>query len=110
MKEDNAFSCSIADEFVLPNDEDFELLASFFYLFSDATRLKIIHLLRKEELCVHELSTILNIKQPSISQHLKLLHQGKILQKRKLGLHAFYSLKDEHISKIYKQGYKHVKE
>ncbi len=103
-------SCSNKTNDLIENDENFELLASFFYLFSDPTRLKIIELLKENELCVHELSNILKIKQPSISQHLKVLYQGKILQKKKLGLHVFYKLDDEHIARIYEQGLEHVKE
>ena len=55
----------------LPNDEEFTILADFFSVFSDSTRLKIISALSEKELCVHELSSLLKMKQPSISQHLK---------------------------------------
>ena len=94
----------------LPNDEEFTILADFFSVFSDSTRLKIISALSEKELCVHELSSLLKIKQPSISQHLKTLWQARVVKKRKVGLHVFYRLDDEHIEKIYTWGYEHVKE
>ena len=94
----------------LPNDEEFTILADFFSVFSDSTRLKIISALSEKELCVHELSSLLKMKQPSISQHLKTLWQAKVVKKRKVGLHVFYRLDDEHIEKIYTWGYEHVKE
>ncbi len=94
----------------LPDDEDFSLLANFFSSFSDPTRLKIIFALTEKELCVHELSSLLNMKQPSVSQHLKTLWQNRIVKKRKVGLHVFYKLDDKHIYKIYSWGYQHVKE
>ncbi|MEI0700774.1 metalloregulator ArsR/SmtB family transcription factor [Brachyspira intermedia] len=94
----------------LPNDEEFSLLAGFFSVFSDPTRLKIISALSEKELCVHELSSLLDMKQPSISQHLKMLWQARVVKKRKVGLHVFYRLDDEHIEKIYTWGYEHVKE
>lgn len=94
----------------LPNDEEFAILADFFSVFSDSTRLKIISALSEKELCVHELSSLLEMKQPSISQHLKTLWQAKVVKKRKVGLHVFYRLDDEHIEKIYAWGYEHVKE
>lgn len=94
----------------LPNDEEFTILADFFSVFSDSTRLKIISALSEKELCVHELSSILKMKQPSISQHLKTLWQARVVKKRKVGLHVFYRLDDEHIEKIYTWGYEHVKE
>ena len=94
----------------LPNDEEFSLLADFFSVFSDPTRLKIISALSEKELCVHELSSLLDMKQPSVSQHLKMLWQARVVKKRKVGLHVFYRLDDEHIEKIYTWGYEHVKE
>ena len=94
----------------LPNDEEFSLLADFFSVFSDPTRLKIISALSEKELCVHELSSLLDMKQPSVSQHLKMLWQARVVKKRKVGLHVFYRLDDEHIEKIYSWGYEHVKE
>lgn len=94
----------------LPDDEEFSLLAGFFSVFSDSTRLKIISALSEKELCVHELSSLLNMKQPSVSQHLKMLWQARVVKKRKVGLHVFYRLDDQHIEKIYTWGYEHVKE
>lgn len=87
-----------------------ERLASFFSAFSDATRLKIIHALSKEELCVHELATLLNAKQSGISQHLKTLWQVRIVERRKVGLHVFYKCNDAHIENIFAQGKEHVQE
>lgn len=94
----------------LPNDHEFSLLADFFSVFSDPTRLKIISALSEKELCVHELSSLLDMKQPSVSQHLKMLWKARVVKKRKVGLHVFYRLDDEHIEKIYTWGYEHVKE
>lgn len=94
----------------LPNDDEFSVLADFFSVFSDPTRLKIISVLSEKELCVHELVSLLDMKQPSVSQHLKMLWQARVVKKRKIGLHVFYRLDDEHIEKIYAWGYEHVKE
>ncbi|MEI0561825.1 ArsR/SmtB family transcription factor [Brachyspira pilosicoli] len=94
----------------LPNDDEFSVLADFFSVFSDPTRLKIISVLSERELCVHELVSLLDMKQPSVSQHLKMLWQARVVKKRKIGLHVFYRLDDEHIEKIYAWGYEHVKE
>ena len=93
-----------------PNDDEFSVLADFFSVFSDPTRLKIISVLSERELCVHELVSLLDMKQPSVSQHLKMLWQARVVKKRKIGLHVFYRLDDEHIEKIYAWGYEHVKE
>lgn len=94
----------------LANDDEIAILASFFAVFSDSTRLKIIHALSQNELCVHELTTLLGLKQPTISQHLKVLWQARVVSKRKVGLHAFYRCDDEHIEKIYALAFEHIRE
>lgn len=91
-------------------DDAAERLANFFGAFSDATRLKIIHALAKQELCVHELSTLLGAKQSGISQHLKTLWQSRIVKRRKVGLHVFYRCEDAHIENIFQIGKSHVEE
>jgi len=94
----------------MATDNELETLASFFSLFSDPTRLKIINALSDKEMCVCDLANLLKIKQPSISQHLKSLWQGKIIKRKKDGQHVFYSLDDDHIKQIYNLGDEHVKE
>ena len=92
------------------DDDKAERLASFFAAFSDSTRLKIIHALKNEELCVHELASLLGAKQSSVSQHLKALWQARIVQRRKVGLHVFYRCEDAHIEEIFTLGKNHVEE
>ncbi len=102
------FSAQSLENFktLLLDDEKAERWASFFSAFSDATRLKIIHVLKKEELCVHELSSLLNAKQSGISQHLKILWQQRVVKRRKVGLHVFYSVDDSHLAQLIEWGKK----
>jgi ubiquinone/menaquinone biosynthesis C-methylase UbiE/DNA-binding transcriptional ArsR family regulator len=59
---------------------------------SDATRLRIIALLEKEELSVQELQEITRMGQSRISTHLGLLLESGLLQSRREGKRAFYRL------------------
>ena len=61
-------------------------------LLGDPTRLRILHLLRRDELSVAELQEALDMGQSRISSHLSLLKQGDLLQDRKDGKRNFYSL------------------
>ncbi|GHC08202.1 ArsR/SmtB family transcription factor [Cerasicoccus arenae] len=63
-------------------------------LLADATRLRLIQLLRREELSVAELQELLAMGQSRISSHLALLRQGGLLDDRKEGKKTFYSLSD----------------
>ena len=62
---------------------------------SDATRLRIIALLEKNELSVQELQEITRMAQSRISTHLGLLSESGLVQSRRDGKHAFYTLNPE---------------
>jgi ubiquinone/menaquinone biosynthesis C-methylase UbiE len=59
---------------------------------SDATRLRIIALLEKDELSVNELQEITRIGQSRISTHLGLLQDSGLVQSRREGKRTFYKL------------------
>jgi ArsR family transcriptional regulator len=62
---------------------------------SDPTRLRLVALLEKEELSVHELQEIMRIGQSRISTHLGLLQDSGLLQSRREGKRTFYRLSRE---------------
>ena len=63
-----------------------------FRAFSDRTRLRILHILLKGELCVGHLVDILQIPQPKTSRHLAYLRKAGLVQDRREGLWKYYSL------------------
>ncbi|WP_205953957.1 metalloregulator ArsR/SmtB family transcription factor [Pantoea stewartii] len=66
---------------------------NLFQALSDETRLALVLLLRqKGELCVCELSTILQQSQPKTSRHLALLKKNGILHDRREGKWIHYHL------------------
>lgn len=89
------------------SDELIGNVSDFFKVFSDKTRLKILTILLKQELCVCDIATILNMSQSSISHQLRVLRQYRIVKNRKEGKSVFYSLDDSHIENIIKQGIEH---
>src|SRR5271154_4711368 len=58
----------------------------------EATRLRILALLAREELAVMELSQILGQSQPRVSRHLKLLTEAKLVERFPDGAWMFYRL------------------
>lgn len=66
-----------------------------FKLLSDDTRLRILMLLYVQDLCVCQLSGILNAPQPKISKHLAKLRDLQIVQDLRREKFVFYSLKRE---------------
>lgn len=61
-------------------------------IISDATRLRLLALLRREELSVAELQDVLGMGQSRISSQLALLRQAGVVSDRREGKKAFYSL------------------
>ena len=67
-------------------------LHSLFQSLADPTRLRILNLLLKGELCVGDIVKILSLPQPTVSRHLGYLEKRHWVKKRKTGLWNFYSL------------------
>lgn len=74
----------------------FNRLAQVLDLAGNANRLKIIYLLREDSnLCVCDLSDILGMTIPAVSQHLRKLKDAQLIQARKVGQTVYYSLRTE---------------
>lgn len=93
-----------------PNDEVLYDLADLFKMFGDSTRIKILYALFESELCVGDISSILNISQSAISHQLKLLKDAKLVKFRREGKVIFYSLDDDHVRTILSMGMEHIGE
>jgi len=83
-------------------------VANLFKAISDPTRVRILGLLMHAEVCVGELVRALEMSQPAISHHLRILRHLRIVRARKAGRHVFYSLMDEHIRDLFEQGVAHI--
>ena len=73
-------------------------LASLLGVLAHADRVRIVEALRNGENDVNQLAEALELSQARVSQHLALLKSHRLVQKRKQGRHAFYSLTDERIA------------
>lgn len=95
-------------EELLLNSSIVSKLSSFFKVIGDETRVKIIYALSKKEMCVGEISQILNISQSAISHQLKQLKLEGQVKARRDGKNIYYSLDDEHVVDILNQALKHI--
>lgn len=62
---------------------------------ADETRLRLLHVLEREELSVQELCDVLRLPQSTTSRHLKTLSDQGWLQSRRQGTAAFYRFADD---------------
>lgn len=67
-------------------------IKTVFRALSDQTRLRILNLLRGEELCVCHLVAVLGVPQPTASRHLSYLRRAGLVVARKQGLWSYYRL------------------
>lgn len=92
------------------DDDDIILKAcNLFKILSDPNRVKIALALQYGELCVCELSLLLDMSQSSVSHQLRHLRNSDIVKFRKENKQIFYSLNDDKILKIIKEGESYVK-
>lgn len=84
----------------IPRNATLNALAEFFSACSDVTRAKIICALAISEMCVGDLSRILNINQTTCSHQLRLLRAADIVKQRRDGKIIYYSLKNRKIENV----------
>jgi DNA-binding transcriptional ArsR family regulator len=76
--------------------------AEYLKLLSHPTRLQILRLLSKQDLCVCVFAESLGKSQPNISQHLAKLKDNNVIESYYVGKLVFYKLRDNNIRKILK--------
>ncbi len=92
------------------SEVDAESLSETFKILGDMTRVKIIWVLSKGELCVCDISNILGISPSATSHQLRILRGKRLVKHRKDGKMVYYSLDDKHIEKLFKHGLEHIRE
>lgn len=87
-----------------------EELIEFMKLISEPSRFKIIQLLYyNSEISVNVLSILLDISQPAVSQHLKVLKLSSVIQVRRNGRKYYYSLDQSAIKNKYGNGINYLR-
>ena len=81
---------------VLPESQN-RLKSTVFHALSDPVRLEIVDYLRVGEKCVCEIVPHLNLIQPVVSRHLRILKGAGIVRCRKDGTKRMYSIVDQRI-------------
>ncbi len=73
-----------------------EQAAQTLKLLGDKTRLTILGLVKNGECCVCEFVEVLQMSQPSVSQHLRKLRDAGLVKEQRRGQWIFYSLNTAH--------------
>ncbi|MCB0114815.1 MAG: winged helix-turn-helix transcriptional regulator [Caldilineaceae bacterium] len=92
----------------LLDEETAGYMAELFKSLADPTRLRIVGLLANAEVCVGDLHQIMGMTQPAISHHLRVLRNLRLVKARRDGRHVYYTLDDDHVELLFRQGLSHV--
>ena len=88
----------------VPQGEILEGIVCFFSVFADYTRVRILSALAISELCVTDLSRILDINQTTVSHQLRYLKSAGIVRCYRQGKIIFYSLTSDSINDVLLKG------
>ena len=94
----------------MPGEDELYDLAELFKCFGDSTRIRILFVLFRGELCVSDIAEALNMTQSAVSHQLKILKQAKLIANRREGKSVIYSLADGHVRSIIEAGMEHIEE
>ncbi|ABW18658.1 transcriptional regulator, ArsR family [Alkaliphilus oremlandii OhILAs] len=71
-----------------------------FKALSDKNRLLILDMISCGELCACDIMDVLNLTQPTISHHMKVLQKCELVDARKEGKWVFYSINMERVDEL----------
>jgi DNA-binding transcriptional ArsR family regulator len=81
-------------------ETQYRFKSTVFHALSDPIRLEIVTYLRDGEKCVCEIVPHLNLIQPLVSRHLKILKDAGIVRCRKESTKRMYSIVDSRIFNV----------
>ncbi len=88
-----------------------EGLSRVFRVLGDETRARIVYALAQaERLCVCDIAQIVGLSLPAVSHHLRVLRKQNMARASKEGKMVFYSLADDHVAALIRQGAEHASE
>jgi|SRR5665647_518122 len=89
-------------------DDEAQALADTFKTLADPTRVKMLFALLNRELCVCDLAAVIGASDSAVSHQLRMLRTQRLVKFRREGKIMYYSLTDNHISTLFKQGLEHI--
>lgn len=95
---------------IMPCEEEAYDVSELFKVLGDYTRVNILFVLQKGEVCVCDIAQLLNMTQSAISHQLRVLKQARLVKYRREGKTVYYSIADSHVDTILSMGIEHISE
>ncbi len=91
------------------DEETLFMVSQTFKALSDATRIRILHLLSLGERSVNEIGEQLSLQQSTVSHQLRFLKNIRLVKFRRAGTTLYYSIDDEHVIDLLSQAIHHAR-
>ncbi len=88
----------------VPQGDVLDSIVCFFSIFADSTRVRMLSALAISEMCVTDLSRVLEINQTTVSHQLRLLKNLGIVKSERCGKITFYSLVNDTVNDVMLKG------
>ena len=88
----------------VPEGEILQSLVRFFSIFSDGPRLRILSALAISEMCVTDISRVLDINQTTVSHQLRFLKDAGMVRTDRHGKIIFYSVMNDIVNDVLLKG------
>ena len=115
MEKQHCCDCDVIHEAVVEDtrhkmqaEQEYLDLAALFKMFGDGTRVKILHALELNEMCVCDIAALLGMTKSAVSHQLKALRLSNLVKTRRDGQVIYYSLADDHVKYILDIGFDHI--
>ncbi|MBU9765713.1 winged helix-turn-helix transcriptional regulator [Mycobacterium sp. TNTM28] len=107
---DDARENSAAPAPEMPSREVLDTAGELLRALAAPLRIAIVLQLQQSARCVHELVDALDVPQPLVSQHLRILKQAGVVTNERAGREVLYSLVDHHLAHIVADAVAHAGE
>jgi len=94
----------------LPKEKLLQGATEIFKMLADPNRLRLLHALSQEELCVCDLAALVDVSDSAVSHQLRLLRNARLVKYRREGKMVYYQLDDEHVESLLQEGLRHAEE
>lgn len=91
-----------------PHPEDEARVLEAFQALSDATRVRLVLRLSREEHAVGDLVEALDAPQSTVSRHLAVLRKARLVATRREGTSVYYRLAGEHARDLVREAFSHA--
>jgi len=89
-----------AIQYYMPDHTTAQKLATFFDMFSDVSRIRILSALAFSEMCVSDLAELLSMNQTTLSHQLRNLKDNGVVYSVRIGKSVFYRISNDGIEKL----------